>query len=87
MSNAWFLTHERELSRWYTVSHSSEIFSGEELREWSDVLRMCKLADPEMVESEKLRHITKGIREDAFRIIVSRSASNLNKVTKLFADL
>lgn len=37
------------------------------------MLGSCKLADPSVAESEKLKAIVKGIRKGAFKIIVVKA--------------
>lgn len=48
-----------------------------------DVLALCNRADPQMTEEERIRHVTKGIREDAFQIFVVKSPTTVAGIVEI----
>lgn len=52
-----------------------------------DILALSKRVDPKMGESEKIRHITKGIREGGFQILDAKNATaNVVTLSKTLED-
>ncbi|KAG0411983.1 hypothetical protein HPB47_010870 [Ixodes persulcatus] len=45
-----------------------------------DVLSLCRRANPQMEESERVRHLLKGISEEAFRIFITNPPNDVNTV-------
>lgn len=48
-----------------------------------DVVDLCKRVDPSMTESDKIRHIMKGIEDDAFQMLLSKSPRTVVEVAEL----
>lgn len=47
-----------------------------------DVLSLCRKANPEMPEIERMEHILKGIADDAFQLLVIKDCSTVDDVLK-----
>lgn len=45
-----------------------------------DILSLCKRCNPEMSDAEKIRYILKGIREDAFQLLVGKGFTTVSEV-------
>lgn len=48
-----------------------------------DVIDLCRRADPTMAEADKVRHIMKGISDDAFHMLLSKNPGTVSQVTEL----
>lgn len=48
-----------------------------------DVLALCRRVDAQMPETEKCRHLIKGIKEEAFQIIVVKNPTTVSAITDL----
>lgn len=48
-----------------------------------DIIDLCRRANDAMPESEKIRHIMKGIEEDAFQMLLSKNPQNIGEVVSL----
>lgn len=48
-----------------------------------DVVDLCKRVDPSMTESDKIRHVMKGIEDDAFQMLLSKSPRTVVEVAEL----
>lgn len=48
-----------------------------------DVIDLCKRVDVSMTEGNKIKHILKGIDEDAFQMLISKSPSTVAQVIEL----
>lgn len=52
-----------------------------------DVVALCNRTDPRMTEEQKIRHVTKGIREDAFQIFVVKKPATVSGIVDMCRDL
>lgn len=52
-----------------------------------DVLSLCARIDPRMTESDKVKHIRKGISRDAFHLLLLKSPATVEETVKLCRDL
>lgn len=52
-----------------------------------DIIALCKRMNPRMPESEKVKHIMIGIKEEAFQLLMLRSPSTLNEVMSTCKNL
>lgn len=52
-----------------------------------DVLTLCSRVDKDMAESEKIKHVLKGIREDGFQLLVTKAPTTVNDVVFLCRSL
>lgn len=48
-----------------------------------DVLDLCRRVDPSMQEAEKIKHILKGIDDDAFQMLLSRDLRTVTEVINM----
>lgn len=48
-----------------------------------DVIDLCRRVDPSMQEADKIKHILKGIDDDAFQMLLSRDLRTVTEVTNL----
>lgn len=48
-----------------------------------DVLSLCKRVDPSFAEAEKIKHIMKGVDDDAFQMLVARNPQTVADVIQL----
>lgn len=48
-----------------------------------DVIDLCKRVDPSMAETEKVRHILKGVDDDAFQMLLSKDPRTVVDVARL----
>ncbi|XP_077530893.1 uncharacterized protein LOC144142936 [Haemaphysalis longicornis] len=48
-----------------------------------DVVDLCKRVDPSMLETEKVKHILKGIDDDAFQMLLSKDPRTVSDVIRL----
>ncbi|XP_077560627.1 uncharacterized protein LOC144175423 [Haemaphysalis longicornis] len=48
-----------------------------------DVVDLCKRVDPNMLETEKVKHILKGIDDDAFQMLLSKDPRTVSDVISL----
>lgn len=47
-----------------------------------DILALCRKADAEMPEDDKIVHILKGIADDAFNLLICRNCSTVDAIIK-----
>lgn len=52
-----------------------------------DILSLCKRCNPEMPDGEKIRYILKGIREDAFQLILAKDLTTVAEILALCKKL
>ncbi|XP_077557320.1 uncharacterized protein LOC144172508 [Haemaphysalis longicornis] len=48
-----------------------------------DVVDLCKRVDPSMLETERVKHILKGIDDDAFQMLLSKDPRTVSDVIRL----
>lgn len=52
-----------------------------------EVLRLCTKVDPEMSDGEKIKHLVKGIAEDAFQLILIKSPTTVEDLVSFCRNL
>lgn len=48
-----------------------------------DVVDLCRRVNPDMAEPEKVKHVLKGIEDDAFQMLLSKDPQSIGDVVKL----
>lgn len=48
-----------------------------------DVLDLCKRIEPSMAEADKIKHVMKGIDDDAFQMLLARDPRSVADVVNL----
>ncbi|XP_077550604.1 uncharacterized protein LOC144163741 [Haemaphysalis longicornis] len=58
--------------------------TGEDFTSYTeDVVDLCKRVDPSMLETEKVKHILKGVDDDAFQMLLSKDPRTVSDVIRL----